>query len=188
MSLIEIFAVAGSLLYLLAAILKRRICWIFGALSNILYGVICLQSALYAETVLQIIYMFLAVWGWFKWADSTFGEGAVYRSSRKILATQFLLTGLVSLGCGYLFERLSNAFMPYLDSAILCFSLLATRLTIARKIENWMLWILIDLAATYLYFVRELTLSSGLYLFYALLCIPGYFFWKRSLLKHESHS
>lgn len=188
MTLVEVFAVIASLLYLLAAMVRARICWIFGGVSNILYGVLCLSSALYAETMLQLVYLVLAIWGWFKWADSVSGQGMVYRSSTNTLLVQLVLTGLFSLVCGYLLDRLSDAFMPFLDSAILCFSLLATRLTIDRKIENWLLWLLIDVAAMYLYFARDLTLSSALYLLYALLCIPGYILWKRTLIPHAHHS
>ena len=75
----------------------------------------------------------------------------------------------------------TNAKLPYLDSATTTFSLFATYMVTKKVIENWMYWVVIDIASIYLYYSRDLTISAGLFALYVVLATIGYFQWKKKM-------
>jgi nicotinamide mononucleotide transporter len=53
---------------------------------------------------------------------------------------------------------------------------------VTKKIlENWLYWIVIDIASIYLYYSRDLNLSAGLFAFYVILAFMGYLQWKKRI-------
>jgi nicotinamide mononucleotide transporter len=85
---------------------------------------------------------------------------------------------------GWYFDKHTSAALPWLDAPIVVFSLISTWLVAEKIIENWYFWIVIDLAAAYLYFARDMHLTSLLYLFYTILAFWGLLQWKKNW--HES--
>ena len=71
--------------------------------------------------------------------------------------------------------------MPIIDSFTTCFSIIATFLVVKKILENWIYWIIIDLVSIYIYFSRDLHLTSLLFLVYTVIAIIGYFNWKKKL-------
>jgi nicotinamide mononucleotide transporter len=68
---------------------------------------------------------------------------------------------------------------PYADSFIMVMSIVTTFYMIEKKIESWIIWIIVDILATYLYFDRNLKLYSLLYFIYCFIAAYGLYFWIR---------
>lgn len=79
----------------------------------------------------------------------------------------------------YWFTQNTNAKLPWLDAPVTIFSIWATWLVIKKVLQNWLLWIVIDGVAIYIYVQRELNLTAYLYALYTFLAILGYFKWKK---------
>lgn len=151
------------------ALLIRRSQWNFAfAIASVsLYVLIFFESRLYAESGLQLFFIAANVWGWAVWRQSLGreDEGRVsvswmdWRSRLIWLAA----TAALSLNLGWLLHRYTNAAMPFADSAIAGASVAAQLLLGLRRIENWVLWIGIDVAAVALYLKRGLYPTAGLY-------------------------
>ena len=73
------------------------------------------------------------------------------------------VTAALSLNLGWAMHRYTNAAMPFADSAIAGASVAAQLLLGFRRIENWLLWIAVDVAAVLLYINRGLYPTAGLY-------------------------
>ncbi len=78
-------------------------------------------------------------------------------------------------------DETTQAEYMYVDAFILVTSLCAQYLLAIKKLENWILWILVDSVAIVLYAVKKLYITSGLYFVYLLLCIVGYLQWRSTL-------
>ncbi len=139
----------------------------FAIASVAIYVLIFMESRLYAESGLQVFFILANVWGWIVWrrALDAGDQGRVevrwldWRSRAVWLA----VTAALSLNLGWLMHRYTNAAMPFADSAIAGASVAAQILLGYRRIENWVLWIAIDVAAVLLYINRGLYPTAGLY-------------------------
>ncbi len=151
------------------ALLVFRSQWNFAfAIASVaLYVVIFFESRLYAESGLQVFFILANVWGWLLWRRSLAGDEINrvpvrwldWRSRLAWLA----VTAALSLNLGWLMHRYTNAVMPFADSAIAGASVAAQILLGYRRIENWVLWIAVDVAAIALYLHRGLYPTAGLY-------------------------
>ena len=140
----------------------------FAILSVSLYVFIFYESRLYAESGLQVFFILANVWGWTLWrnaASTSINDARVPVrwldwSSRVVW---LVVTAAISLNLGWLLHRYTNAAMPFADSAIAGASVAAQILLGYRRIENWVIWIAVDIAAVLLYIDRGLYPTAGLY-------------------------
>ena len=163
--------VAAGLGVVNIALLIWRTVWnfAFGIASVALYIFVFWEERLYAEAVLQVFFVAAQAWGWWLWLRVG-GEDA---GSDDRVPVRWLdgfsrlvwvvVTAAFSLNLGWVMHRFTNAAMPYADAAITGASVAAQILLGFRRIENWVLWILIDVAAIALYINRGLYPTAGLY-------------------------
>jgi nicotinamide mononucleotide transporter len=71
--------------------------------------------------------------------------------------------------------------VPYLDASLAAAGLVITLLMAKRFVENWLAWIVVDLASAALYFDRGLHITAVVYLFFTATAVYGFFHWKREL-------
>lgn len=172
-------------------LLIRRSIWNFPfAIAMVtLYAIIFFQQRLYGEAGLQIFFAVVNLYGWSLWHRAGGAQSHVpvrwlgWRGRSGWLA--FIAAGTVMLGT--LLHRLTDAAMPYPDAAIAAASIAAQFLLSFRRIENWVLWIVIDIGAIALYIVRDLHLTAGLYAVFLVLSVLGLREWmKAAVVRRES--
>jgi nicotinamide mononucleotide transporter len=137
----------------------------FGMVMVALYIVVFFSERLYAESALQVFFFLAQGYGWWLWGRVGDGDDRVSvryldNLSRVVWATA---TAAVSLNLGWVMHRFTDATMPYSDSAIAGASVAAQLLLAFRRVENWVLWILIDVGSITLYIDRGLYPTAGLY-------------------------
>ena len=147
----------------------------FGIAMVVLYTFIFFEKRLYAESGLQIFFILAQLWGWYLWVKV---EGEDDRVPVRWLsnlgrAVWFTVTAAVSLNLGWVMHQFTNAAMPYADAGIAGASVAAQILLAYRRIENWMLWIVIDVASIALYINRGLYPTAGLYGGFLVLSLIG---------------
>ncbi|MGE3691460.1 MAG: nicotinamide riboside transporter PnuC [Novosphingobium sp.] len=149
------------------ALLIFRTVWnfAFGIASVALYIFVFWEKRLYGESVLQVFFVLAQAWGWWLWLraggeDTRVPVRWMEGASR---AAWVLVTAAVSLNLGWVMHKFTNAAMPFADAGITGASVAAQILLAFRRIENWVLWILIDVAAITLYIDRGLYPTAGLY-------------------------
>jgi len=183
MVFVEWLAVLFNLVYLYYAIKKMQAAWFFGGIGSICYIIINFNYDLYQDMLLQVFYVAAAVMGWISW-KSPKGN---YHKIKFLTARQrifLLLLGItLTLLFGCLFYRW-QAGWAYWDAAVTVWSLIATGLTIYLYMENWLLWIIINLTAAGMYFQKELLLTSLLYLIFTDMAIEGWIMWKKQNPSH----
>ena len=175
-SIIESTAVFFSVLYVILAIKENVWCWGAAAISVILYIYICYTAQLYPETGLQFFYLLMAIYGYYQWNKNDSSLKVQQWTITKHLFI-LLLGALLTFLMGFYFSIYTNAAMPLVDSFTTVFSVFATYMVTKKVIENWLYWIVIDAVSVYLYFSRDLHLTSLLFLVYTIIAIFGYFSW-----------
>jgi nicotinamide mononucleotide transporter len=185
MSQIEIIAAIIALLGVLLTARSSIVGWPLGIIGAGLYSYIFIYSALYAEGVLQSLYVIFGIYGWWSWHKTANSKklAVIKHMGSRSLILSFLGWFLASFLCGWLLDNYSQSEVPYIDSVLAVGGLLTTYLMAKKYLQNWLFWIAIDLASAVLFFQRELIATSVLYLAFTATAIHGYFHWKKELVK-----
>ena len=153
------------------------------ALVNVtLYFVVFLDAKLYADMGLQVVYFALSLYGWYEWlyGGENRTELHVSRVTRS-LGVRLALVGLAATGLlGTALARFTDAALPYLDSATTSTSLVAQWMMTRKIVENWAVWVAVDVVYVGMFLYKSLYLTAGLYAVFFVLAVMGYQDWKRS--------
>lgn len=154
-------AVAGSIL--LAG--RNNIhTWWLGMLGCALFALLFHHSQLYADVVLQLFFIGISALGWWQWRKPRQGSVLPITGLSPRWLWMLLVLGIAgSLGYGALLHWLTDAWLPYMDSAVLAFSVIAQLLMMRRKLQSWWFWLLVNTIAVPLYASRGLHLTAVLY-------------------------
>ena len=174
-SIVESIAVFFSVLYVVLAARESVWCWGAACISVSIYIYICYTAKLYPETGLQIFYLFMAGVGYYMWNKDNKEEIKEW-TELKHLGIIFLGT-ILTFFMGFYFSIYTDSVMPITDSFTTIFSLIATYMVVKKVLGNWLYWIVIDLVSVYLYFNRDLHLTSFLFFIYTIIAVFGYFSW-----------
>ncbi|MGA2710465.1 MAG: nicotinamide riboside transporter PnuC [Steroidobacteraceae bacterium] len=152
----------------------------FSLLSVALYGVIFYQVKLYADMGLQGIFAATLLYGLWQWLHgrSTSGEVLVTRvGPTEILIS--IVIGVAAAGAlGFLLHEHTDASLPWIDSLLLSGSLVASIWAARRNIENWWVWIVVDVLYVGVYLIKHLYLTAVLYAAFVLLAVLGLRRWQ----------
>jgi nicotinamide mononucleotide transporter len=179
---IELTAAALALVYVPLAIGQRLSCWIAAFVSSVLYVWVFFSARLYMESLLNVFFAAMAVYGFWQWQHGKRG-GELHVTRWPVAQHALALLGVVAAAGvnAFLLARFTAAANPFIDS-MLAWSSVFTTFLVARKVyENWYWWLVIDSVSLCLYFTRHLYLTMLLYGVYVILCVVGMREWRRSL-------
>lgn len=181
-SLLEIVGVLTALLYLVLAIRENILCWLFALISTAIYVYLFYIARLYMESVLNIYYFVIGVYGWHAWTAGRTGgrDFAVSRWAASTHVAAITTIVAVSAANGYLLERYSDAAFPYIDSITTWGAIWATFLVARKVLENWWYWLAIDTVLVFVYWFRDLQLTALLFVVYLIMIPFGLVSWTRS--------
>jgi nicotinamide mononucleotide transporter len=190
MSPIEIAAALLGLLSVYYTLREHVWCWPTGLVNVVLYVVVFFDAKLYADTLLQVVYIVLQIYGWYEWLHGgpAKTELRISRSSGRSLALLLLLAAGVTLGMGYGFDRYTDAALPYWDSAITALSLVAQWMVAKKRLENWVFWIVVDVLAIGVYFTKQLLPTAALYGVFLVMAVMGLRAWRKAWIKQQSEA
>lgn len=177
-SVIESVAVFFSILYVILATQESIWCWGAAVISVSLYIYICFFAQLYAETGLQVFYLLMAFYGYYIWNKK---EQSLQISEWSIGKHFFITTigAILTFLLGFYISIYTSAKMPIIDSFTTIFSVFATYMVVKKILGNWLYWIVIDIVSIYLYYSRDLHLTSLLFIAYTIIAISGYLSWRK---------
>lgn len=183
MSTIEIVAALFGVVGVYLSVRQNVWNWPVGIVNVALYVVVFYQARLYADMGLQVIYIVLALYGWYQWLYG--GPGRTTLPVTRAVPRQLLLA--ISAGAlgawviGELLARYTDASLPYLDAALTSASLVAQWMATRKLLENWLLWIAADVVYIGMFIYKRLYPTAALYAVFTALAIWGYVQWKRTL-------
>jgi nicotinamide mononucleotide transporter len=160
-------------------------CWPLALLSVTLYGVVFFQAKLYADMALQGLYFVLAAYGWWAWRHGGEEHGALEVSWTSPGARVALLAAGAGFGValGFTLHRLTDAALPFLDSTLTSYSVVAQWLQTRKLLETWLVWIAVDVCYVGMFVAKELYLTAGLYAVFLYLAALGFVGWRRSMVE-----
>ncbi len=184
----EILAVVFGIAYILLAAKESLWTWLFAFLSTLIYTLLFWEGALVSSSLLNFYYMGMAVYGFTLWRSS--GEKGeeleiTQWSAKKNIS--MIVSGLVIAAVlGYLSDTYTEAKFAYLDTFVMVFSVLATWMLANKILENWIYWMVIDVAAIVLYWKSGYLATIILFSLYVILAFYAYVSWRKAFDEHRS--
>lgn len=179
---LELLAVFMAIAYLLLAIRQNIWCWFCAGVSTAIYVYLFLDAKLYMESLLNVFYFAMALYGWYVWYSGRAGNTELPVSvwPRPVHTIALAVIAAASLASGFLLERYTDAAFPYIDSMTTWSAIWATFLVARKVLENWWYWLAIDTVSVFIYWARDLQLTSLLFVLYVILVPIGLLNWTRS--------
>jgi nicotinamide mononucleotide transporter len=182
--------VAAALGVINVALVVRRSVWNypFGLAMVSLYFFVFAEARLYSDALLQVFFFVVQLYGWRSWvrAKHAAGDVPVALMGVRERFAWLVATLAASLVWGLGMARFTDAAAPIVDAGVAGFSIAAQVLMARRKLENWVVWIGVDVVAIGLYASRGLTWTAGLYGLFLILCVVGLIDWRRALRAQQA--
>jgi nicotinamide mononucleotide transporter len=187
MDLLELVAVVFGVLAVWLTTREDIWSWPTGLVNVGLYIVVFAKAKLYADMGLQAVYVVACLYGWYAWLHGgrDHGELHVCRTPPWILATLLACGVLFAATLGGLLARYTDAALPYLDSHLTSFSLVAQWMQTRKWLETWVVWIVVDVVYVGMYVFKHLYLTAGLYTIFLGLAVMGLRAWVISRRRTE---
>lgn len=180
---LEFVAVSFGLVSVYLSAREHIISWPTAIVNVAIFFVLFWRAKLYADAVLQLVYLALSIYGWYEWR---FGGAQhtplrVSRATRRhwaVLVPLFLVGGV---GLGALLARYTDSPLPYSDALLTAGSLVAQWMMTRKLLENWIVWIVADVVYVPVFIQRGLPLTALQYSVFLVLAAMGWFGWRQSL-------
>jgi nicotinamide mononucleotide transporter len=181
---VEVLGAVSGVLYLVCSIRQSIFLWPLSIASSLMYMFVFFHSAIYANMILQGYFLVMGIYGWYYWRiggpRNKAGELPVSVISGRIVIWISLIS-LILFILLYLILHQTDSPVPALDAFTTALSISATWLLARKIIEQWFLWVIVDLVSVVMYISQSLWLTSILYSLYVVMAIIGYFEWRKTI-------
>lgn len=158
--------------------------WPLAAISSVLYCALFWRSKLYGDAALQVFFALVALWGWTQWLRGRRDDGGaltVSRLSRRGLLASLAAGALLWPATGWFLKTWTDTDVPWWDAFPTAVSVIGQILLGRKILENWAVWLLVNLVSVGLFAWKSLWLTAVLYALFAALSIVGWRAWRRRL-------
>jgi nicotinamide mononucleotide transporter len=187
MEWVEYAGFASGALGVWLTIRQKIACFPVGILNVCLSAWLFWEQKLYADTLQQCVYLVLLVFGWMEWGKKK--EVTPLPVSRLNIKESLLLLTATAAGTALLFKLLrtyTDAHYPLPDSFATCLAFTAQYLIAKKKIENWILWVTVNVIYIVIYSRKDLHLYVVLNSIYLLLSFYGFASWKKEQINSSN--
>lgn len=179
---LEVLAFWLAIAMVLANMRVNPVAWPLAIASSLLYALLFADGKLYGLAALQLFFVVVAFWGWWQWLRGRGADGAplrVHRLSRRARTVAVLATLAVWPMLGTLLARGTDSPVPYADALPTVASVTGQILLGRKTIENWAVWLAVNVFSVGLFACRALWLTTLLYAVFAALSVAGWRAWRR---------
>jgi len=188
---IEIIAATLGIIAIYFQIKVKPFYWVISLVVSSMYIIVYFSAKLYADMSMQFYYVGMSIYGLYVWLSGNYSSDKkiIHISKIKDLKSWLLIALISALSffiIGYILKNFTDSNVPWWDSFTTSLSFVATWMLARKKIENWLIWIVVDATSVALYIYKQLYPTTILFIILTLLAIVGYFQWKRELRTLEN--
>jgi len=185
---VELCGTVFGLIYVWLSIRQSLLTWPAGIITSLLYCWVFFDAKFYAGMGLQCYYVVISLYGWWSWQQGGSGDSGdeklhVSYTDSTLWIKLFILNLLLTILMYYLLGRYTDSPIPFGDAFTTSLSIIATWMLARKKIEQWLIWIFIDLVSAGLYLYRGLYPTVFLFVVYTVMAGIGYLEWHKETKK-----
>ncbi len=183
----EIVAFVLSLAMVACNIRVNPIAWPLAIAASLLYCLLFWQHRLYGEAGLQIFFALIALWGWWQWQRGHMADGSALRVRQLSPRGRLALLAAVLVAwplLGALLRRFTDTDVPWWDALPTAGSVAGQWLLGRKYVENWLVWLAVNIVSIGLFAYKGLWLTVLLYALFAALSVVGWRAWTAKAKLH----
>jgi len=179
---VEVFGVALAITILWLDIKENVLSRPLSILGALMALWVYYPAGLYATCLRKCLYIVLDSYGWYQWLYGGAHKTPLPVSHASASEVRTLTTlGLVASGVlGKLLTLYTHPALPYWDALHMVFALMAQWMLVRKKLESWVLWVILDVLYTGICYSQGLYLFSALHAMYIPMAVQGYRTWYQS--------
>lgn len=182
----ELIAAALGFVAIFLQIRQNVWYWLVSIIMVTMYIYIYIDAKLYADMSLQVYYLVISFYGWYMWlfgkqVNDHKEELGVSSTSPILLKYLGVLSVVLFMGIAWFLIQFTNSDLPYWDSFTTSLSFIATWMLARKKIENWLIWVVVDAVSVGVYIYKGLFPTAVLFFFLTILAVVGYQKWKSNM-------
>ena len=158
--------------------------WPLAFVSSAMYFLVFWDSKLFGDATLQIFFAVMATWGWWQWLRGIRDDGSALKIQTLSNASTIKLIALCAffwLAAGLFLLKFTTTDVPWWDAFPTALSVVATLLLGRKYVENWPIWIVVNVVSIALFAYKGLWLTVGLYTVFAIMAVIGWQAWRKQL-------
>ena len=159
--------------------------WLVGFMMQSLGIVLYYQKGLYADCGMEFYYLAMTVYGYWKWIHGSTEkkELPIRHFPKKMILPWLGIIALVWLTIYLILSNFTNSTVPIADSFTTALSIIGLWALAHKYLEQWFIWIAVDVVTCGLYFYKEIPFKASLYALYVVIAVFGYIKWKKMIIK-----
>lgn len=189
MQAIEILGTIVGVIYLWLEYRANIYLWIASIIMPAIYLVVYYDAGLYADFMINIYYLVIALYGWAAWRYSfkLFGKGEnahnrelpISHTPAKMWIKIVGVYAILQLAIAWILIRFTDSTVPWADAFTTAVSVIGMWMLARKYIEQWWVWFIVDVTSAVLYIYKDLYFTAALYALYAIVVIFGYRKWEQ---------
>lgn len=186
---LDILTTLTGLLYVWLEYKAHIALWLVGIIMPALSIVLYWEHGLYADFGMAIYYTLAALYGYAVWRlgrkrQQKAGEEMPITRYRRSLFLPSLFVWLLAWGLIYwILIRFTDSNVPVADSFVNSLSIIGLWALARKYLEQWLIWIAVDLVSAILYVYKGIPFMAGLYALYVGIAVAGYYKWKKMMMQ-----
>ena len=160
--------------------------WAVGFAMQTLGIVLYYQKGLYADCGMEFYYLAMTVYGWWRWVKPKANSQkpiAISHFPRHLILPWLLLIATIWAVIYWLLVTFTNSNVPLADSFTTALSIVGIWALAHKYLEQWFIWIAVDVVTSVLYFYKDIPFKASLYALYVMIAIFGYLKWRKMIKK-----
>jgi nicotinamide mononucleotide transporter len=191
--ILQVVGVALGLLYLYLEYKANIWLWVVGIIMPIVHGALYFKSGLYADCAMQVYYILAGLYGLAVWARGNSKQKSKDKSCTGISSTPAKMWSLILMlyvilhtAIYYILITFTDSNVPFWDAMTTALCIVAYWMLSRKFVEQWLVWLAVDVITVGLYVYKDIPLTAGLYALYCVLAIVGYKRWLKMMRAQQA--
>lgn len=164
--------------------------WLVGFVMQVMDIVLYYQHGLYADCGMEFYYIAMTVYGFATWK---FGKKYLQKQEEELPITHFkkrlilpwMVFTLAAWAVLWYWLTQIGSTVPVADAFTTALSFVGIWALARKYLEQWLIWIVVDIATCVLYFYKGIPFKASLYALYVVIAVAGYFKWRRMMREQQ---
>ena len=186
---LQIIGTTLGLIYLWLEYKANIWVWIIGAIMPLVHGVLYLTNGIYADAAMQLYYVAAGIYGLMVWrrAPKREDDGKIKHTPTRYIVPLVAVYVALHVLLYVLLTEFTDSRVPLFDSMSTALSIVAMWMLSRKLVEQWLVWLVVDMISVGLYLYKGIPLTAGLYTIYCILAVAGYLRWRKQA-HDEAHT
>lgn len=163
--------------------------WIVGSIMPAIYIVVLYKAGIYADCGMEVYYFFAGIYGLIIWLRGKTESGTkvdISHTPRKLWTRLSLLFVVLFVAIAAFLRECTDSRVPYIDSFTTTLSIIGMWMLSRKYIEQWGVWLVVDVVSSGLYIYKGIYGRSILYAIYTIMAIYGWYAWQKKLKRQTA--